>query len=108
MGNKLISYFLGCLELFLNMYAVRGGAMITRSMTRGFMGLGGRNFVIQDNPQDYMLRMAIGDDLYATVIYEKDNDIYNLIHSEIPTPAQGKGLGKILAEVCANFNPTHC
>lgn len=44
-------------------------------------------------------KIELNANSFGTVTYEKDNGIYDLVHSSIPEDYQGKGLGNVLATV---------
>lgn len=59
---------------------------------------------IKSNPIIEMtdqFRILLNTDDFACVTYKRlDDNTYDLLHSSIPEQYKGKGLGKILAQVC--------
>lgn len=76
----------------------RASMVITRSMSRNLASVSSTNFVIEDRPDENILAMPINGE-YAKVDYSRRGNVYELIHSQIPDKLQGKGYGRILAEV---------
>lgn len=55
------------------------------------------NNPIRETSQQF--KIELNTNSFGIVTYEKQDDIYDLVHSSIPEEYQGKGLGNLLATV---------
>lgn len=76
--------------------------VFTRSMSQQASPINVDALKIIHEPSAKCFVMKLNSDS-ATVTYEKEGNIYNLLESEVPESLRGKGFGTILAKVLLIF-----